>query len=269
MNPNRRPHSSEEEFRTPDAALLQDRFPLFDQEEGRQEASPADGNAPDEEYDDEYDPYGEEQPTREGNSGSAPDDEEGGSLYGKAQHPIEEEEILRLLANPQTKESAFSQIVKAYAERLYWVIRHIVNNHQDTNDLLQNTLLKAWTNIHAFRGEAKLYTWLYRIALYEALSFVKKQRTQQALFLSPGEVNDYTLSVQSRDPYFDGDAAEAKLQKAVAALPEKQQLVFSLRYYNEMPYEEIAQITGTSVGALKANYHHAAAKIKEYLLQEH
>ena len=138
--------------------------------------------------------------------------------------------------------------------------------HDDANDLLQNTFMKAWTNVDYFRGEAKLSTWLYKIAVNECLSFLTKQRSQQQISLD--DADQFLADRLESDPYFDGDAVQLKLQKAILTLPEKQRLVFNMKYFDDMKYEEISEIVGTSVGALKASYHHAVKKIEEFLTKE-
>jgi RNA polymerase sigma-70 factor (ECF subfamily) len=176
-----------------------------------------------------------------------------------------EEETLNQLrsrdANLQKK--AFEQVVSYYSEKLYYQIRKMVVSHDDTNDVLQNTFLKAWLNIGSFRGEARLSTWLYKIALNESITFLNKQHVQNNLSLD--EANTFLIEKLEGDNYFDGDAIQLKLQKAILSLPDKQRAVFNYRYYDEMPYEEISEITGTSVGALKASYHHAVKKIEDFL----
>jgi len=176
-----------------------------------------------------------------------------------------EEDILIQLksADSNLQKKAFEQIVSFYSEKLYRQIRKMVLSHDDTNDLLQNTLIKAWMNIDLFRGDAKLSTWLYKIAVNESITFLNKQRAQNNISLDDNDT--YLFDKLESDEYFDGDALQMKLQKAILTLPEKQKLVFNMRYYDEMPYEEISEILGTSVGALKASYHHAAKKIEEFL----
>jgi RNA polymerase sigma-70 factor (ECF subfamily) len=176
-----------------------------------------------------------------------------------------EEETLRSLHSndPLVQSKAFEQVVNYYSEKLYWHIRKMVLSHDDANDLLQNTFIKAWINKDSFRGEAKLSTWLYKIAINESITFLNKQRAQNHV-----SIDDEAIFLGDKletDEYFDGDAAQLKLQKAIATLPEKQRLVFNLRYFDEMAYEEMAEITGTSVGALKASYHHATKKIEDFL----
>ena len=166
-----------------------------------------------------------------------------------------EEEIVLLLRDPERAREGFSRIVNLYAEKLYWQIRKMVLSHDDANDLLQNTFMKAWANIDLFRGEAKLSTWLYKIALNECITFLKKQRAQNQVSIDD---NDLFLMDQLKDdPYFDGDDLQKRLQEAILTLPEKQRIVFLMKYYDDMKYEEMSEILGTSVGALKASYHHA------------
>lgn len=174
-----------------------------------------------------------------------------------------EGEIIKQLQNPKTVELAFSKIVPLYSEKLYWQIRKMVISHDDANDLLQNTFLKAWSNIDSFRAESKLSTWLYRIAINETLTFLTKQSNFSKVELSDDESN-LVNRIESEE-WIDGDELQIKLQKAILLLPDKQRLVFNLRYFDEMKYEEMSEILGTSVGALKASYHLAAKKIEEYL----
>ena len=168
-------------------------------------------------------------------------------------------QLVKLLLQPSTRRSAFEKVVKTYSARLYWQIRHMVLTHDDTNDVLQNTFLKAWSNLDAFRAEAKLSTWLYRIAINESLTFLQKKRDMTDLESVSG-----TIAMLTSDPYFDGDETDLQLQEAVGSLPEKQRLVFNMKYFQEMKYEEISEILNTSVGALKASYHIAVEKIKKY-----
>ena len=177
-----------------------------------------------------------------------------------------ENEVLELLQDENTQKRGFEMIVSQYSEQLYWQIRRMVLSHEDANDLLQNTFIKAWTNIDYFRAEAKLSTWLYRIALNECLTFLNKQRA-----VSVVSIDDVDASVVQKlesDPYFSGDQLQVKLQQALLTLPEKQRLVFNLKYFQEMKYEEMSEIVGTSVGALKASYHHAVKKIERFLSAE-
>lgn len=174
-----------------------------------------------------------------------------------------EREVLKLLQQECTQRRAFESVVKQYSEQLYWQIRRIVLSHEDANDLLQNTFIKAWMNIDSFRAEAKLSTWLYRIALNESLTFLNKQRAVNTVAIDDPEA--VVVQKLESDPYFSGDRAQLLLQKALLTLPDKQRMVFNLKYYEEMKYEEMSEIFGTSVGALKASYHHAVKKIEKFL----
>lgn len=178
-----------------------------------------------------------------------------------------EEDIVKLLRDPDTQRDAFSKIVGFYGEKLYWQIRKMVLNHDDANDILQNTFLKAWTNIDYFRAEAKLSTWLYRIAINECITFLNKQRSMNNVSMDDTDV--YLLERLKGDDFFDGDAAQMKLQEAILLLPEKQRIVFNLKYFEEMKYEDMSEILGTSVGALKASYHHAVKKVEEFLTKDY
>ncbi|WP_224490987.1 RNA polymerase sigma factor [Robertkochia flava] len=178
---------------------------------------------------------------------------------------MEKETLLKELQHPETRERAFSELVRDYQERLYWHIRRMVLNHDDTDDVLQNTFIKVYKNIDTFRGDSAVYSWMYRIATNEAINFLQKQANKYRI--SNEELRAQLVNNLVSDPYFDGDAIQLKLQKALATLPEKQLAVFNMRYYEEMKYEEISAVTDTSVGALKASYHHAVKKIQEYLKQ--
>lgn len=142
----------------------------------------------------------------------------------------------------------------------------MVLNHEDANDLLQNTFLKAWTNIDYFRGDAKLSTWLYRIAINECITFLNRQRTVNNVSID--DTDEFLLEKLKGDEYFDGDEAEMKLQRAILTLPEKQRAVFNMKYFDDMKYEDMSEIFGTSVGALKASYHHAVKKVEEFLTKD-
>ena len=174
-----------------------------------------------------------------------------------------EEEIIERLHDPAQQRDAFTWIVATYSEKLYWQIRKMVLSHDDADDLLQNTFLKAWSNIDYFRGEAKLSTWLYKIAINECITFLNRQRSLNQVSMDDADL--FLLERLESDSYFDGDAVQLKLQKAILTLPEKQRLVFNMKYFDDMKYEERSQILGTSVGALKASYHHAVKKIEDYL----
>jgi RNA polymerase sigma-70 factor (ECF subfamily) len=163
-------------------------------------------------------------------------------------------------------EQVFNQIVKEYSERVYWHVRRIVNSHEEADDLVQDIFLKIWTALPAFRGEAQVYTWVWRIATNEALNWLRREKVRAALRFTSIDT-EMERRIDS-DPFFDGDAAERALSKAVARLPEKQRQVFILRYYDEMPYEEMSEVLGTSVGALKASYHIAQEKVRTALGRE-
>lgn len=170
--------------------------------------------------------------------------------------------LIDQLRDPSTCRKAFGQVIAIYTEPLYWQIRRMVDNHDDANDLLQNTFIKAWTSIENFRGDAKLSTWLHKIAINESLSFLERERKRQNVSLDDEE--SHLIQVIEADTNIDGDQLKLKLRKAVASLPEKQRLVFNMKYYDDMKYEEISDILGTSVGALKASYHLAVKKIEQY-----
>jgi len=160
----------------------------------------------------------------------------------------------------ESPEQVFNKIVKDYSERLYWHVRRMVGSHQDADDLLQDIFLKIWTALPSFRGEAQLYTWVWRIATNETLNWLRKEKVRAMLrFASADELAAQKVEA---DPYFNGTAAEREIAKAVARLPEKQRQVFIMRWWDELSYEQISAITGTSVGALKASYHIAQEKLK-------
>ena len=174
-----------------------------------------------------------------------------------------EKEIICLLQDATRQREAFGAIVKEYSESLYWQIRRLVLSHDDANDILQNTFIKAWSNIDYFRGDAKMSTWLYRIALNECLTYVNKQQANNTLSIDDADME--VVNQLESAPYFDGDETQKVFLRAIHSLPEKQQIVFNLKYFKEMKYEEISEILGTSVGALKASYHHAVKKIETFL----
>lgn len=182
----------------------------------------------------------------------------------KAAPDIDEKALVAELQDPKRARSAFDRLMRAYGEQIYWQIRKMVVSHDDASDLMQNTFLKAWNNLGNFRGDAKLSTWLFKIAVNESINFLNKERrTQTASFDDTDDEDTFLVRNLQADEYFDGDELRRELQEAIAALPEKQRLVFNMRYYDEMKYEQISEILGTSVGALKANYHHAVKKIEE------
>ena len=178
---------------------------------------------------------------------------------------MSDQDIIRLFSQGQHEE-AFNGIVNAYTERLYWHVRRLVCSHEDTDDLLQDIFIKVWKALPDFRGDARLYTWLYRIATNEVLNHLRKKRFKALLSLD--SVSEMLERSIDNDPSFNGDALQRELHKAIQRLPEKQRTVFNLRYFDEMKYEDISEITGTSVGALKASYHHAYTKIKSSLEKE-
>jgi RNA polymerase sigma-70 factor (ECF subfamily) len=179
---------------------------------------------------------------------------------------FKEEDIVAQLRDPKTRHAAFTKVVEAYSEKLYWLIRKMVLSHDDANDILQNTFLKAWTNLDSFRGDAKIFTWIYKIAVNENITFLNKQRAMNHISLD--DADSFMLEKISGDDYFDGDELQLKLEEAILTLPDKQRLVFVMKYKEEMKYEEMSEVLGTSVGALKASYHHAVKKIEEYLTKD-
>lgn len=176
---------------------------------------------------------------------------------------LDEFELLSKLRNPETRNFAFNQLVRTYQERIYHHVRKMVIDHDDANDLVQEVFVKVYKHIDRFREDARLYTWIYRIATNECLGFLKKKKRR---FFMP--IHDLQSELvgkldQQLDP--SGDEVQLKLQKALLTLPDKQRLVFNMKYFDEMKFDEIADITGTSVGALKASYHHATKKIESFL----
>ncbi len=175
--------------------------------------------------------------------------------------------ILDMFREEASKEEAFGLLLKKYQERLYWQVRKIVISHDDADDVIQNTFIKIWRGLDNFQSESQLFTWMYRIATNEALSFLKDKK-RKSFGAGGGEIEDLLLASLESDSYFDGDHAQLELQKAIVQLPEKQRLVFNMKYYDEMKYDEISAILQTSVGALKASYHHAVKKIESFLISE-
>ncbi len=169
----------------------------------------------------------------------------------------EEQQIIRLLSDAATQRKGFELLVRSYSEQLYWTIRRFVLIHDDANDVLQNTLLKAWNGLDSFHGDAKISTWLSRIAINESLDFLRRRKQQTV------SMEDVSIGLLA-DDYFDGSEAEALLQEAIATLPDVQRTVFLLRYFEEKKYSEISQMLDTSEGALKASYHIAVKKISDY-----
>ncbi len=179
---------------------------------------------------------------------------------------LAEETLVNQLQSKDTQSQAFEVLVDTYKQRLYWHIRRIVLDHDDTDDVLQNTFIKVYKNIDGFKGDSKLYSWMYRIATNEALSFLKVKSKKSGIENS--ELQDSMINNLQSDVYFEGDEIQLKLQKAIATLPEKQKLVFNMKYFQELKYEEISEILETSVGGLKASYHLAVKKIESFLKED-
>lgn len=177
------------------------------------------------------------------------------------QNSLDEKQIAMRLCDPAQKREAFELVVRQYSPKIYWQIRRLVFSHEDANDIMQNTFIKAWTNLSSFRGESKLSTWLFRIAINESLTFLQRKRDN----ISLDDPEAAAASQIADSEYFDGDEAQEKFQAAIATLPDKQRLVFNMKYFDEMKYEEMSSILGTSVGALKASYHIAVEKITAIL----
>ena len=173
--------------------------------------------------------------------------------------------ICRLLrdSDENVRKKAFGEMVRNFSPRIYWQIRRLVFSHDDANDIMQETFIKVWTSLSSFRGDSSLFTWVYRIAVNEALTFLRKKKNNVSID-SPEA--DYVRELPT-DAYFDGDEAQIRFQKAISTLPDKQRLVFNMRYFDEMKYEDISEILNTSVGALKASYHHAVKKIEAFFAE--
>ena len=176
---------------------------------------------------------------------------------------MEDHEILLKFQDPASRNAAFDQLVRKYQRKVYWHVRKMVIDHADADDLTQDVFVKAWKHLENFRQDAALFTWIYRIATNECLNFLGIKRRKFLLSLT--DVGAELAAKVEADPALAGDEIELKLQQAILRLPDKQRLVFNLRYYDEMPYEQMAKVTGTSVGALKANYHHAVKKVEDYV----
>jgi len=176
------------------------------------------------------------------------------------------DEITLLLKDEKTRNQAFTRLVKVISKPLYWHIRKMVYSHDDADDLLQNTFMKAWAALDSFRGESQINTWLYRIASNETLTFLASQRMKNVT--TSLEMEEVLLTNLRSDAYFSGDEAQEKLQQAILTLPEKQRMVFNMKYFDDLKYEEMEKVLGTSVGALKASYHYAVKKIETFLKEE-
>ncbi len=181
-------------------------------------------------------------------------------------YEVEDQELLEKFDQPESRNVAFNQLVRKYQEKVYWHIRKMVIDHDDADDLTQEVFLKVWKNLSKFRKDAQLYTWIYRIATNECLTFLSGKKRR--FFLPIHDITSELTEKLTSSPDIAGDEIQLKLQKAILRLPDKQRLVFNMRYFDELKYEEISEILGTSVGALKASYHIAAKKIEEYLQQD-
>lgn len=176
---------------------------------------------------------------------------------------MEDAQILAKFTNKSTREEAFGQLLKKYQQKIYWHVRRLVIDHDDADDLVQDIFVKVWKNLENFREDAQLYTWLYRIATNECITFLNKKKQRQQVSLDD-ESSAYLADTLTDTTYFNGDQAQLKLQQALLTLPEKQRMVFNMKYFDDLKYEEISDIVGTSVGALKASYHLAVKKIARF-----
>ena len=176
---------------------------------------------------------------------------------------ISDEEILSRVKNKSTADQGFALLMQKYQEQTYWHIRRILVDHDDTNDVMQNTFIKVWRNIAKFRADSKLYTWIYRIATNEAISFIKSNKSKY--YVSLDEMTDDFGEQLEADVHFKGSTIQRKLQKAISTLPNRQRMVFNMRYFDAMSYQDIADVIGVSIGTLKASYHIAAKKIENFL----
>lgn len=179
---------------------------------------------------------------------------------------VEDSEILEKFSKESTRHEAFNLLLNKYQQKIYWHIRRLVIDHDDADDLVQDVFIKVWKNLSNFRNDAQLFTWLYRIASNESITFLNRKKIRNSISLDE-EYGRSLANTLADSPYFDGNAAQMNLQKALLTLPEKQRLVFNMKYYDDLKYEEISEILGTSVGALKASFHIAVKKIEKILLQ--
>lgn len=179
---------------------------------------------------------------------------------------VDDAVILEKFQNEKTRNEAFNLLLKKYQQKIYWHIRRMVVNHDDSDDLVQDVFVKVWKSLAGFRADAQLYTWMYRIATNECITFLNRKKLKNNVSLD--DVSHELAESLADSTYFDGDKAQLKLQKALLTLPEKQKLVFNMKYYDEMKYEEMSEVLGTSVGALKSSFHLAVKKIEAYLLSE-
>jgi RNA polymerase sigma factor (sigma-70 family) len=179
---------------------------------------------------------------------------------------MSDKELLEQFSNPQTRNDAFTLLIKTYQQRVYWHIRKMVIDHDDADDLTQETFIKVWNGLDNFKGDSQLFTWLYRIATNECLSFLSRKKRR--FFLPNFDLTEELANKLDDSPSLSGEDIQLKLQKALLTLPDKQRLVFNMKYFDDMNYEEIAEITGTSVGGLKSSYHFAVKKIEDFLTNE-
>jgi RNA polymerase sigma-70 factor (ECF subfamily) len=179
---------------------------------------------------------------------------------------LDDQQLLNKLLNPETRNYGFNMLVRGYQQKIYWHVRKMVIDHDEADDLVQEIFVKVWKNLDKFRQDAQLYTWVYRIATNECLNYLRKKK--QRFFIPIHDIQGELSQKLDSSPHIDGDEIQLKLQKALLKLPDKQRLVFNMKYFDEMKYEEIAEITETSVGSLKASYHHAVKKIEEFLKQD-
>ena len=178
---------------------------------------------------------------------------------------LSDEDILTIFKDENRKSYAFDQLVRKYQQKVYWTVRRMVIDHEDANDITQDIFIKVWNKLSNFRGEARLYTWIYRIAINDTLNFLNSRKRK--LFIPLVSVEKTLEEEIESSEYFSGDEIQVKLQKAILQLPEKQRIVFNLRYYDELSYEEMSAVLKTSVGALKASYHHAVRKLEKILFE--
>jgi RNA polymerase sigma factor (sigma-70 family) len=179
---------------------------------------------------------------------------------------VDDAEILSKFQNEKTRNEAFNLLLKKYQQKIYWHIRRMVIDHDDADDIAQDVFVKVWKNLPGFRADAQLYTWMYRIATNECITFLNKKKAKNNVSLD--DVDSTLGDTLAASSYFDGDKAQRRLQEALLTLPDKQRLVFNMKYYEDMKYEEISDVVGTSVGALKASFHLAVKKIEAYLLSK-
>src|ERR1035437_4005564 len=176
---------------------------------------------------------------------------------------LSDKELLERFRNPDTRNYSFNLLIRKYQKKVYWHVRRLVVSHDDADDVTQETFVKVWKNLERFKEEAQLFTWIYRIATNESISFLRKKRNK--FFIPFIDVENQLSNSLKSDNFFSADEIQLKLQKAILKLPEKQRIVFNMRYYDDLKYEEMSEMLGTSVGALKASYHFAVKKVEEYL----